>query len=75
MSNTASSSRWAELATTTGESDPELVAVFDVIGSVDTFFKAAAKVPGLEFLFAMQEEPIDPDDDFFYRKLAVPPVA
>ena len=25
----------AELATTTGESDPELVAVFDVIGSVD----------------------------------------
>lgn len=57
----------AELATTTGESDPELVAVFDVIGSVDTFFKAAAKVPGLEFLFAMQEESIDPDDDFFYQ--------
>lgn len=49
----------------TEESDPELVVVFDVAGSVDGFMRAAAQVEGLSFLAEIQEDVSDPDDDFF----------
>jgi hypothetical protein len=55
-----------ELSDTTPEDDPELVAVFDLAGAVDTFYRAASKVPGLEFLFDVEDDPIDPDDDFYF---------
>lgn len=57
----------AQLADTTSAPDPELVAVFDLAGSVDTFMRAAARVDGLEFLTDLQEDRVDPDDDFFYN--------
>jgi hypothetical protein len=56
----------AELSEATAAADPELVAVFDLAGPVDDFYKAAAKVPGLEFLFTVEGESLAPDDDFFF---------
>jgi hypothetical protein len=55
-----------ELSSTTHEDDPELVAVFDLAGPVINFYKAASKVSGLEFLFDVEDDDIDPDDDFFF---------
>lgn len=58
--------RRLELSDTTPEDDPELVAVFDLAGAVDDFYKAASKVPGLEFLFDLEGDDVDPDDDFYF---------
>jgi hypothetical protein len=49
----------------TEESDPELVVVFDVAGSVDGFMRAVAQVDGLSFLAEIEEDEHAPDDDFF----------
>lgn len=46
------------------EVDPELVLVFDLAGTVDDFYRACEKVPGLEFLTEYAEDDVDPDDDF-----------
>lgn len=45
--------------------DPELVAVFDLVGSVDGFLRAVRDVEGFEFLADFVGEGIDPDDDFY----------
>jgi hypothetical protein len=55
-----------ELLDATPETDPELVAVFDLAGAVDAFYRAASRVPGLEFLFDEEDDTIDPDDDFYF---------
>lgn len=49
----------------TEESDPDLVVVFDVAGSVDGFMRAVALVDGLSFLAEIQEEEGEADEDFF----------
>lgn len=64
--NSAFANQRVDLSDTTPEDDPELVAVFDLAGAVDTFYTAASKVPGLEFLFDVEDDPIDPDDDFYF---------
>jgi hypothetical protein len=56
----------AQVSDTTVATDPELVVVFDLAGPVDEFYKAAAKITGLEFLFTLEDQPVDPDDDFFF---------
>jgi hypothetical protein len=56
----------AQLGETAAAADPELVAVFDLAGTVDGFLRAAAAVDGLEFLADLQEDRVDPDDDFYY---------
>lgn len=56
----------AELTKETASPEPELVAVFDLAGSVDTFLRATAHIEGLEFLADLREEYVDPDDDFYY---------
>ena len=63
----ALSEQRAELVASAITSDPELVAVFDLAGSEEGFMRAAAKVPGLEFLVESQEDYVDPDDDFYYE--------
>lgn len=50
---------------------PEDVLVLETAGAVDDFFKAAAKVDGLEFLAEYDEDDIPPDDDFFVDKKGV----
>jgi len=50
---------------------PEDVLVLETAGTVDDFFKAAAKIEGLEFLAEYDEDDIPPDDDFFVEKKGV----
>lgn len=56
----------AQLAESTTAPDPELVAVFDLAGAVDGFLRAASQVEGLEFLSELQEDYVEPDDDFYF---------
>ncbi len=58
----------ADLGESTTQADPELVAVFDLAGSVDGFLRATAGVAGLEFLADLQEDRVDSDDDFHFVK-------
>jgi len=44
--------------------DPDLVLVFETVGSVDDFIPTAQRVPGLEWLAAVDDE-IAPDEDFY----------
>ncbi len=39
-------------------SDPELVAVFDLAGSVEAFIRAVSHIEGLEFLSYLQEDAV-----------------
>ena len=50
------------------ETDPELVLVFDVAGTVANLSGAIAKVKGLEFLLELLDDGLDPNDDFFMEK-------
>lgn len=57
----------AQLVDSTTAPDPELVAVFDLAGTVEAFLRAAAHIDGLEFLADLQEDAVEADDDFFYE--------
>lgn len=57
----------AQLAETTAAPDPELVAVFDLAGTVDRFMRACQGIDGLEFLADLQEDQVAADDDFYYE--------
>lgn len=48
----------------TTEADPELVVVFDLAAPVAEFARAAARVPGLEFLLEVDGDEFGADDDF-----------
>ena len=50
---------------TVTEPDPELVIVFDLVGTVADFARAVDKIPGLEFLADLDTGPAEPDDDFY----------
>jgi hypothetical protein len=54
-----------EAAESTAEPDPELVVVFDLVGTADDFARAVQRIEGLEFLAEFKEDPADPDDDFY----------
>lgn len=54
----------AAVSTETEEPDPEMVVVFDLAGTVESFARAVRDVPGLEFLAEIQEDDAQPDDDF-----------
>lgn len=56
-----------QLGESTTASDPELVAVFDLAGTVDGFLRATLGVEGLEFLADLQEDYVEPDEDFYYE--------
>ena len=57
----------AQTADVTAEPDPELVVVFDVAGTVDRFVRAVAGIKGLELLAELDEDAIEPDEDFYYE--------
>ncbi len=58
----------AQLVNAKTASDPELVAVFDLAGTVERFLQATAHIDGLEFLADLREEEVEADDDFFYKE-------
>ena len=47
--------------------NPELVIVFETIGTVENFAKAVAKVAGLEWLFETALDSVAPDEDFYVQ--------
>ena len=53
---------------TPAETDPSLVIVLDLAGSVKDFRNAVNKVEGLEFLTEMVGDTADPDDDFYMEE-------
>jgi hypothetical protein len=55
----------ATVTSTATDPDPELVVVFDLAGSADTFARAVREVPGLEFLAEFEGDEASPDDDFY----------
>jgi hypothetical protein len=48
-----------------GSENPELVVVFETVGSIQDFAAAVSKVAGLEWLVEWDEEDIAPDGDFY----------
>lgn len=56
----------AALGDSPGEPDPEMVVVFDLVGTAEDFARAVSKVPGLEFLAELEDDDAEPDDDFHF---------
>ena len=47
---------------------PERTLVLETIGSIEKFYRAAARIPGLDFVEDHLGENLDADDDFFQEK-------
>jgi len=47
------------------QDEPELVVVFETIGSISSFVGAVKRIDGLEWLLEADELDIEPDDDFY----------
>ena len=60
--------RRAEASDRTTEPNPELVVVFDLVGTVEDFSRAVSQVSGLEFLAEFEDEDREPDEDFRFVK-------
>lgn len=54
----------ARLDTEAWDQDPELIVVFDIVGSASDFTSALAEIDGLEFL-AEQSHEVEGDDEFY----------
>lgn len=57
--------RRIQLLANAPQDDPELVVVFETIGSISSFVGAVKRIPGLEWLLEADEFDIEADDDFF----------
>lgn len=58
-------SRRVQLQVAAPQDDPELVVVFETVGSIGKFVGAVRRIQGLEWLLEADEHDIEPDDDFF----------
>jgi len=47
--------------------NPEFALVFEVVGSVESFYTAVKRVEGMEWMFEASNDVIEPDDDFYNR--------
>lgn len=56
--------RTVALAQTPGD-NPELVLIFEIVGRVDEFIRAVAKIGDLDWLAESLNSNIEPDDDFY----------
>lgn len=48
--------------------NPEYALVFEVVGTVDSFYTAVKNSEGLEWLFDKESFDIEPDEDFYYAE-------
>ena len=48
--------------------NPEYALVFEVVGTVDSFYTAVKNSEGLEWLFDKESFDIEPDEDFYYSE-------
>lgn len=60
--------RRIQLQATAPADDPELVVVFETVGSVEKFIGAVKRTPGLEWLLEADEAGLEPDDDFYDQR-------
>ena len=60
--------RRVQLQATAPTDDPELVVVFETVGSVESFIGAVRRTPGLEWLLEADEAGVEPDDDFYDQR-------
>ncbi len=44
---------------------PELALVFEIVGTVESFYTAVKYTPGLEWMFEAESDPFEADEDFF----------
>lgn len=51
--------------------EPEYVLVIETIGQIDDFQRAVRAITGLEWLAEIDEEAIEPDDDFFNQRCKI----
>lgn len=56
----------ATLTDATDASDPEHLAVFEIVGTVGGFLRATQGIEGLNFVDDLVGSDIDPDEDFYY---------
>lgn len=68
-------SRSIQLQAAAPQDDPELVVVFETIGSITSFVGAVRRIRGLEWLLEADEHDIEPDEDFFDTQGADKPLA
>lgn len=45
--------------------NPEFALVFEIVGTVDSFYTAVKHTEGLEWIFDSEADPFEPDDDFY----------
>src|SRR5690348_4879971 len=60
--------RTVELRASAAGQVPEEVIVFETVGSIANFLRAAKRVDGLDFLAEWDVDDIAPDDDFYDEK-------
>lgn len=65
---TAFEARRIQLQSTAPAEDPELVVVFETVGSIENFVGAVQRTPGLEWLLEADEAGVEPDDDFYDQR-------
>lgn len=53
------------IADTTTGIEPELVLVIETIGKIEDFQRAVSAIPGLEWLAEIDEEEMEPDEDYY----------
>jgi len=57
--------RRVQLQAAAPQDDPELVVVFETVGSIRSLIGAVRRIRGLEWLLEADEHDIEPDEDFF----------
>jgi hypothetical protein len=61
----AVSAQRVQLQTTAPQDDPELVVVFETIGTISNFVGAVKRISGLEWLLEADEVDVEADEDFY----------
>ncbi|MCR4292556.1 MAG: hypothetical protein NUV76_06750 [Candidatus Kuenenia sp.] len=51
--------------------EPEYVLVIETVGKIEDFQMAVRAIPGLEWLAEIDEEAIEPDDDFYQKSCKI----
>lgn len=60
--------RRVQLQATAPTDDPELVVVFETVGTIDKFIGAVQRTPGLEWLLEADEAGVAADEDFYDQR-------
>ena len=59
-------SEHTQLSETTDEAEPDHIVVFETVGAIANFVRAAQEIKGFDFITDFVGDGIQPDEDFFY---------